>query len=122
MRFRDKAHEEFFAESLRADDSPTVPGKQAMFYILGLHSVTRFHIWDIYDFTEKTFKPDCIYAPWQTKGTQKLTQLALNLGFGYSGDLTAAVEYTPQQLFCCSLMPYMLEAVKLRYPEYEGWE
>lgn len=122
MRFYDKAHEDFFHQSLKADGSEEKPCKQAMFYVLGLHSVTRFHAWDIYDFTEHSIKPESICAPWQTKGTQKLTQLALNLGFSYSGDLTSATEYTPQQLFSCSLMPYMLEAVKLRYPEYEGWE
>ena len=51
---------------------------------------------------------------WQTSGSSCLTRLAFNLWNGWNADGCA----TPYDLFTTSDVTYMLEAVRLRYPEY----
>ena len=59
-------------------------------------------------------RPEGLNKGWQTSGSTCLTRLAFNLCNGWNSDGYA----TPYDLFGTSDAAFMLEAVRLRYPEY----
>lgn len=122
MRFKDGLHQDFFEKMVARTHSQKDSYRKALFYVLGLTAETRNNINTLYDFKEKGILFDGLNGPksaWQTGTSIRITQLAFNLYNGYCGETDAeAANFTPENLFCDCLLPYMLEAVKIRYPNY----
>ena len=87
---------------------------KAFFYVVGISSDTRNNIKKMFDFEEDCIRPECINDSWQTSGSARLTRLAFNLWNGWNSDGGA----TPYDLFDCEFAPYMMEGIRLRYPEF----
>ncbi len=119
MQFIDNSHKAFLYESLQRSGS-TDQWHQALFYTLGLPETTRQIIDSLYDFKTGCIKPEGVLNPAQTGTSMKVTRLAFNLYTDGcpSNECTDMILYLPTELFCCSLLPWMIEAVKIRYPEY----
>ena len=90
---------------------------RALFYLIGVSADTRKMVGSIFDFDEDCIHPEALHSGWQTDGTYQLCLLAFNLWNGYT-DADRKWTTTPEELLCCSFAPYMLEGIKLRYPEY----
>ncbi len=121
VRFKHEKHRNFYQNCLLLEKCQGDPYREALFYALGLNPDTVLHINDLYDFQEHCIEPEGLHQPWQTSGSLRVTRLAFNLYNGFQGeDDQDAWEYTPYSLFGDGLMPWMMEAVKLRYPEYAG--
>jgi len=119
MKFRDDEHRKFFEDCTKK--APNDSYHRALFYTLGLTAETRKNINQLYNFKERQIEFEGLHKPWQTGSTYKICHLAFNLFNGYSGDEESEAEnYTPYNLFCCSLAEYMLEAVKIKYADYVG--
>ncbi len=123
MVFIDERHQNFYEKCITQTNSIKDPYRKSLFYLLGLTAETRNHVKEIYDFKENCIEPAALCKAWQTSTTTKVTRLAFNLYNGFYGVygneiLDRPCCYTPEDLFCTELMPYMFEAVKLRYPEY----
>lgn len=110
--FESKEHQNFFYACLKNAKYPD-EYHQALFYTMGISEVTRKTISQWFSFENDGIKPDCLDADWQTGSSRRLTRLAFNLWNGYSDDRT-----NPYDMFDCSYGKYMLEGIKLRYPEY----
>lgn len=120
IAFKDMAHHLFYKECLQKADREGDVYHEALFYLLGLTDATRQNIQQLYDFEEQHIKLAALNKDWQTGTSILICRLAFNLYSGYMGDKTRkfAKDYTPYSLFCCECGNYMLEAIKLRYPEY----
>ena len=101
IKFKNKDHEKFYEQCLGRTGSLD-PYHKAFFYTMGISSETRKHIEDVFNFREDAIRPE------------GLNRLAFNLWNGWNVDGCA----TPYDLFTTSDATYMLEAVRLRYPEY----
>lgn len=110
--FESKEHQNFFYACLKKAKSLD-EYHQALFYTMGISEVTRGTLSRWFDFDADKIKPTCLEADWQTGSSRRLTRLAFNLWNGYSDDRT-----NPYDMFDCSCGKYMLEGIKLRYPEY----
>lgn len=71
----------------------------------------------IYNVKTDSISLTSLEGGWQSSGTTKATLLAFNLWNGYV-DMDNALECTPVELFCCSLAPYFMQAIRLRYRDY----
>ena len=120
MRFSDKMPHELFEVCIILTAARSDPYRRALFYALGLTADTLDHITDLYNFEEKGIEFDGLSAGWQTSTSMRITRLAFNLYNGWNGEdgIDRPEFYTPYELFSDGLAGYMLEAVKLRYPEY----
>ena len=120
MKFVDDEHKAFFEQMVAKTRTQDDVYRKAFFYTLGLTATTCHNIDDIYDFAEHCPKFDAVRKGWQTSTSVKVTRLAFDLYNGYDGKgkTDAHDGYTPYELFACGLMEYMLEAVRIRYPEY----
>ena len=90
---------------------------RALFYLIGVSGDTRKMVDRLFDFNEDCIRPEALHSGWQTDGTYRLCLCAFNLWNGYT-DADHGRNATPENLFCCGFAPYMLEGIKLRYPEY----
>lgn len=90
---------------------------RAFFYLVGVSDDTRKHIDRLFNFSEDGIRPEALQEDWQTDGSCRLCLLAYNLWNGYTG-AEQNLSATPEEIFCCGYAPYMLEGIKLRYPEY----
>lgn len=72
------------------------------------------HIHDCFNFRDDVIRPDCLSRGWQTSGSSRVTRMAFNLWNGWNADGLA----TPYELFATSDASFMLEAIRLRYPEF----
>ena len=111
--FISEAHEKFYYEKLEEVRYQDVYHK-ALCYCLGINDDTRRNANRIYDFKTGCVKTECLHEGWQTSGSSCLTRLAFNLWNGWNEDGCA----TPYDLFSTSDAAYMLEAIRIRYPEY----
>lgn len=128
--FKGKEHKDFFEGCVARANAQSDPYHRALFYALGICEETREHINDLYDFEEKGINFDALSSPWQTSGTKRICRLAFNLFNSFHnsplphGSNTYDLEpdtdgsFTPYELFATPEAGYMLEAVKIRYPEY----
>ena len=110
-----KEHEVFFVnvtKRLRWIDIYRV----VFFYLLGLTPETREHITELYDFETNFISLDNLDAPWQTRLTRKVCSMAYNLYNGYCDDDKPG-KYTPHDIFHCSLAPYFVCALRMRYAD-----
>ena len=105
IKFKNSEHEKFYEQCLARTGSLD-PYHKAFFYTMGISGDTRHHIEDV-------IRPEGLNKGWQTSGSSCLTRLAFNLWNGWNADGCA----TPYDLFSSSDAAYMLEAVRLRYPE-----
>ena len=113
MKFKNREHEKFYEQYL-ARTAGLDPSHKAFFYTMGISSETRKHVEDVFDFHEDVIRPGGLNKGWQTSGSSCLTRLAFNLWNGWNEDGCA----TPYDLFSTSDAVYMLEAIRIRYPEY----
>lgn len=113
IKFKNKEHEKFYEQCLERTGSLD-PYHKAFFYAMGISGDTRNHIEDVFDFRDDVIRPEGLNKGWQTSGSMSLTRLAFNLWNGWNSDNGA----TPYDLFGNSDAAYMIEAVRLRYPEY----
>lgn len=116
IRFRNKAHRDFFLENMmkcRVNDCC----HRAFFYVMGIAEETRNNINAMFDFKTDCIEPEGMHGGWQTSGTVKVCHLAFNLWNGYAEDGRERY-FTPEELFCCEFAPYFMEGIKVRYPEY----
>ena len=112
IKFKNREHEKFYEQCL-AQIGSLDPYHKAFFYTMGISGDTRNHIEDVFDFQEDVIRPEGLNKGWQTSGSTSLTRLAFNLWNGWNSDGGA----TPYDLFTTSDATYMLEAVRLRYPD-----
>lgn len=123
MKFIDELHKNFFEKALQADGTGNDPERRTLFFALGLTSDTRLHIWDLYDFRAREIKLEGLNASWQTSGTRDVTRFAFNLYSNFQGEDVPGEDpafYTPYALFGGPFTEYMLEAIKVRFPESAG--
>jgi hypothetical protein len=116
LHWESPEHRAFFFENLakaKNDDAY----HQAFFYLVGCSSDTRRNINSLFDFKENCIRPEGLEKGWQTGGTRRLCRLAFNLWNGYTEQGGESMA-TPYELFDCGYARYMLEGIKLRYPEY----
>lgn len=101
------------------------------FYAIGVSSVLRDYIDDVYDFRINKIRIDALDHPWLTRNTERLLRFALNMygsrpitaeamvGYetkNYEEAYREACLYNISELFADSQdAPYMLEALKMRY-------
>lgn len=113
--FTSNQHRAFFENCMARvrDDSY----HKALFYLLGVSDDTRKMINRLFDFDEDCIRPEALHEGWQTSGTYRLCLLAFNLWNGYT-EPGHEQEAAPYDLFACGYAPYMLEGIRLRYPEY----
>lgn len=124
MIFKDKEHEDFYNLNIERTNSFNDPYRKALFYTLGLTEETRNNIDSLYSFKWREINFDGLRQGWQTGTSMRITRLAFNLYNGFCGDTDDeeykydSRNYTPYYLFDTGMLPYMLEAIKLRYQEY----
>lgn len=93
-------------------------------YLLALSETIRSHVNSVFDFSADVIKPECLQAAWQTGTSAKICRLLFNLWNGYDSegepteDEPHSANYTPESIFCTSDLPYLLEAVKIRFSIY----
>jgi len=117
IKFNHGGHKHFYHSMLKKTRRWDDVYYRALFYLLGVCGETRKHIDDIFDFEDRSIKPEALYAPWQTGSTVRLTLIAFNLWNGWTEDGKENLS-SPYQLFDCWLAPYFWESIRLRYPEY----
>lgn len=130
ITFRGQKHKEFYFEYLQKCRHQDVYHK-ALVYCLGIDEDTRNNVNAIYDFKTGYVNTDCLHDGWITSGSAKIVRLAFNLYcngtpsvFDYEekkdfdGAIYECRQYTVEDLFCCSYSPYFMEAIRVRYPEY----
>lgn len=121
--FKDNEHLEFYTKMLAEAKKKSVYHR-SLIYTLGICPETRRHIDRLYG--KDGIRIEGLNDPWQTSGTIQICRLAFNLfnGFRYTGTdwdhikPCTGTEFTPYDLFCNSDAAYMLEAIKIRFPEY----
>ena len=92
-------------------------GKTYKTRLLGVSADTRQRVNRLFDFEEDCIRPEALNEGWQTSGSRKLCLLAFNLWNGYI-EPGCEQEAAPYDLFACGYAPYLLEGIRLRYPEY----
>jgi len=118
MLFKDDQQKAFYNSSVDKTGSHRDRERKALFYTLGLTAETRKNINQLYDFDKNCVKIEGLKKPWQTGTTIRVCRLAFNLYNGTCGQYDESEQtrnYTPYNLFNCSLAPYMLEAIKILY-------
>jgi hypothetical protein len=123
IRFADDRHKAFYI-SQSQKLSPDVYLK-SLIYTLGMCHDTRRNFDSIYDHSLKKINPDAVNEPWQTGSSLKVTRLAFQLFtdntpsayVNSNFNFAECKRYSVSDIFCCSLAPYFVEAVRLRYPE-----
>lgn len=119
-------HMMFYCENVVKTQSENDAYRKSFFYTLGILSTTRTNIDSLYDFQSNGPKLDGFGQKWQTDYTLKLCRLAINLYNGFHQNGTSWEDtitdtdgnYTPYQLFSMPFAKYMIEAIKIRYPQY----
>lgn len=118
LYFKDQRHRNFFTEATK--QFPQDCYHLSFLYLIGLTAETRQHFSSIY--ACDGINLDVLSAGWQTSTTYKITRLAFNLfNDCHTDDWTTETNtaaYTVSEIFATPYAPYLMEAVKLRYPSY----
>lgn len=109
-------HEQFFYDAIQKSGNADAY-HQAIFYVLGCSPDARGNINSLFDFKEDSIHIEGLNAGWQTGGTRRLCRLAFNLWNGYTEPGQEQLS-SPYELFDCGFQAYMMQGIKLRYPEY----
>lgn len=112
IRFSSEEHLKFY-ETCMAKSRVKDAYHQALFYTMGISPDARRGVSLWFDFAEDQIKPEVLEQGWQTGGSARLTRLAFNLWNGFDDSHS-----TPYDLFDCGYAEFMLEGIKLRYPEF----
>ena len=115
IKFNSVEHRDFFMRQMQESKHDTY--HQALFYTLGINKDRRDNFNAIFNKETDRIKPNALYEPWQTSGSECVTKLAFNLWNGFVED-GHEKDSTPYELFACEHAPYFFEAIKLRFPEY----
>lgn len=115
IKFNSVEHRDFFMKQMQESKYDTY--HQALFYTLGINKDCRDNFNIIFDKETDRIKPNALYEPWQTSGSECVTKLAFNLWNGFVEE-GHEKDSTPYELFACEHAPYFFEAIKLRFPEY----
>lgn len=116
MIFYNNTHKKFYYECLiksQCDDSY----HKALFYTLGIDGDCRNHINDLYNFNNHQIKLKGLEYSWHTSGSRQTVLFGFNLFNGYIDEYNAK-QSTPYELFASEYSLFFMEAIKLRYPEY----
>lgn len=123
MLYADSRHKTFFLRHRAVAQGSHET--EALIYLLGICDTTRNHYSEIYDENTREIDIAQLQKGWQTGTTIKITRLAFNLfsGFIYedSDDFfknKISKYYSVDEIFSCGYGPYLYQAIKLRYPEY----
>ena len=123
VMFKDNEHKAFYQEKImeytkmgRTPDSYVKP----LFYLLTLEDDTRRKFDMLYNMQSNSIKPEGLRGGWLTGSTKKICLLAYNLFNGRTQDGRTKVsdELAPYNLFATDCAPYLMQAIKLRYPSY----
>lgn len=124
MRFYDDIHKDRYNQLLERMGC-TDEYHSSVAYLFALDDDCYKHINDLYDFEDGGIKPQTAFSHgWQTGTSCKTTRLAYNLWNGWADDWhdddTTSVSrlYAVDNIFCCCLAPYYIEALKLRFSQY----
>lgn len=111
VMFKDRKHKECYMRLLKQVPKEDVYHR-ALFYTLSMSPDIRAHIKRVYDADEDFIKPECLEEGWQTSGSLRIIRLAFNLWGNWNDGYV-----TPSDVFDSGEnAPYMLEAIKLRFP------
>lgn len=116
IAFRSSAHRDFYfrmLQEVKRDDTY----HRAFFYTMGIFPETQNNIQSVFDFKDDSINFDGLHAGWQTGTTSRVTRLAFNLWNGWTEDGMEHLS-SPYEIFDCEATPYLIEAIKLKYPEY----
>ena len=116
IRFRNKAHRDFFLENMmkcRVNDCY----HRAFFYVMGIAEETRNNINAMFDFKTDCIEPEECTADGRQAARSRSATLLFNLWNGYAEDGRERY-FTPEELFSLEFAPYFMEGIKVRYPEY----
>ena len=126
MNFINDDHKAFYEEHTAKlyDDTERL----ALFYTLGISESTRKHIRDLYNFRERSIRPEGLAKAWQTSSTRALTRLAFDLYHGGpvspEGTEEDLEEHSAARIFSRlnEWAPYALDAIRIRYrvPEFSA--
>lgn len=116
IRFSSAEHEAFYHDMLNRCENQDCY-HQAFFYCMGITAETRQNINTLFDSKNDCIRLIGLRQGWQTGGSIRLCRLAMNLWNGYV-EKGKEKMCTPYTLFDCSLAPYFMQAVQLRYAEY----
>lgn len=116
MIFYNNDHKRFYYHSLKKCKVQDTY-HQSLFYVLGIDKDCRNHIDDLYDFDRNQIKLKGLEKAWHTSGSFQVSLLAFNLFNGYVDEKNIR-QSTPYELFACEYSSFFIEAVKIRYPEY----
>lgn len=120
MIFLNRAHRAFYEQAVAAEQAEDFPARKALFYCLGLTDETRVHVDELYNFCRHVTRENGLRALWHTSDSHKVCSLAFNLYNGFHGrNGTYTMDYTPWRIFDTPLQPYLLEAIKIRFPDAE---
>lgn len=126
FKYKDDEHFEFYMQCIEKVNAENDTYRKSFFYVMGILPETRQNIHSLYDFEANGIKIEGLSEPWQTSDTLKVCRLAMNLynGFNYVGKTWFEIEkdtsgaFTPYHLFNSPEAFYMLEGIKIRYPNY----
>lgn len=121
--FKNLDHELFYKRCL--EKTPNDVFHQALFYTLGILDVTQKNVESLYDFKKEKIVFEGLSQGWQTGASKRITRMAFNLFNGFAGmmgdeKLEDGLYYTPYYIFDMAEAPYLMEAIKIRYPEYSA--
>lgn len=114
ITFKDAGHKEFY-QQIQKDCRTWDSYHMALFYALGISPDCRKHVNDIFCFKGADYgiKPDTVFSQgWLTSGCLDCIRVGYNLFNGFTDGFTA-----PDSLFSGEYAPYLLQAVKLRFPD-----
>jgi len=125
IKFMNKEHLEFYNAKVQELNLYNDRERRALIYVLSLTANCRKNFKDCFE--GYYIKVDALNHPWVTSDDAR----AIRFGFGLFSDNLPTVDacssnrrlreerrYNAADLFCCRLVPFFYEAVKIRYPEY----
>lgn len=112
--FKSSEHEQFYKEQL-AKCTYQDSYHRALIYAAGICGETRNHFKEIYDFSTRCIKWECLSAGWITGTTARVLRLAFNLFTGATSEDDEESKYTVDALFGYSETKYLLQTIALRY-------
>ena len=125
IRFKNTEHEanyNFILDMMPCSD----PERKALAYLFAVDTVCFEHIRELYDFEGDCIKPDALDKAWQTGTSCKTTRLAFNLYNSFCSDRfendMPSVSFTPVELFCSEYAEYYVEALRIRFAEWNFFD
>lgn len=112
--FRSLEHKQFYNEQLaKCRDKDSY--HRALIYAAGICEDTRNHFSEIYDFSTRCIRWECLSAGWITGTSARILRLAFNLFTGATSENDEEGDYTVDALFGYSETKYLLQTLTLRY-------